>query len=140
METLQEVSNLAHVLSYTHLGVIQRYAKQENYSFERADGDFKECLKFLFLCANSEGVPCSPSNTIDKIWHYFILFTRDYNFFCEEYLGNFIHHNPTEGADALAYMNTRDRAENVFGILDLECWPIIDSSCCQDGCCQHSER
>jgi hypothetical protein len=140
MQDLLNSLPLVDVLKFSHSSVISKYAKQENYSLSIAEKDFKECLKFLYLCVNSNGFICSPSNRIDKVWHNFILFTRDYKNFCDEYLGVFIHHNPTDGADALAYMNTRELAEIEFGDLDPDCWPIIDATCCNDGCCQHSDR
>lgn len=31
---------------------------------------------------------------VDEFWHTFILHTRDYEQFCREYLGTFIHHTP----------------------------------------------
>lgn len=33
---------------------------------------------------------------IDDLWHVFLLFTKEYQVFCEKYLqGNFFHHQPS---------------------------------------------
>ncbi len=31
---------------------------------------------------------------IDLMWHIFLLYTREYQDFCQEYFGEFIHHQP----------------------------------------------
>ena len=35
-----------------------------------------------------------PSQVVDKLWHEFILHTRDYDAFCKEAFGRFLHHVP----------------------------------------------
>jgi hypothetical protein len=35
-----------------------------------------------------------PSQVVDDLWHEFILFTRDYQAFCQAAFGNFLHHTP----------------------------------------------
>ncbi len=37
-----------------------------------------------------------PSQVVDVAWHEFILFTRNYQAFCANALGRFLHHAPTE--------------------------------------------
>lgn len=37
-----------------------------------------------------------PSQVVDVAWHEFILFTRDYQYFCHKGLGRFLHHTPAE--------------------------------------------
>jgi hypothetical protein len=37
-----------------------------------------------------------PSQVVDDAWHEFILFTRQYQQFCERGLGRFLHHTPAE--------------------------------------------
>ncbi len=37
-----------------------------------------------------------PSQVVDLAWHEFILFTRDYDYFCRKALGRFLHHTPAE--------------------------------------------
>jgi hypothetical protein len=35
-----------------------------------------------------------PSRVVDDLWHEFILFTRDYESFCRNAFGQFLHHTP----------------------------------------------
>ncbi|MBX9618848.1 MAG: hypothetical protein K2X10_06845 [Hyphomicrobiales bacterium] len=35
-----------------------------------------------------------PSQAVDELWHEFILFTRDYEDFCKNAFGSFLHHTP----------------------------------------------
>lgn len=37
-----------------------------------------------------------PSQVVDDAWHEFILFTRNYESFCQKSLGRFLHHVPAE--------------------------------------------
>lgn len=34
---------------------------------------------------------------IDEMWHTFILLTKDYAAFCQQYFGEFMHHEPEVG-------------------------------------------
>ena len=54
-------------------------------------------LGFLSLCANHPGHDFVPSRLVDIGWHTFILYTRDYQDFCERIAGSFIHHEPNDG-------------------------------------------
>ena len=35
-----------------------------------------------------------PSQVVDDLWHIFILYTREYNEFCQQAFGHFFHHSP----------------------------------------------
>ena len=37
-----------------------------------------------------------PSKEVDELWHMFILFTKDYREFCQNYIGQFLDHVPLE--------------------------------------------
>ena len=37
-----------------------------------------------------------PSQVVDDAWHEFILFTRNYQTFCQRALGRYLHHTPSE--------------------------------------------
>lgn len=36
------------------------------------------------------------SKSVDFVWHQFILDTREYSAFCQEYFGGYLHHNPND--------------------------------------------
>ena len=55
-------------------------------------------LKEYFHLCNVAGrnMVAMPSQVVDDVWHEFILFTRQYNKFCQQALGRFLHHTPAE--------------------------------------------
>jgi len=49
------------------------------------------------VCQAARGRKVSmPSQAVDDAWHEFILFTRNYQAFCRQALGRFLHHVPAE--------------------------------------------
>ncbi len=46
--------------------------------------NFIELKKNLYLYSISN-LPLAPSKTVDKMWHIFILFSKDYRVFCNKY-------------------------------------------------------
>jgi len=51
--------------------------------------------EYFQLCNIAAGkVVSMPSQVVDVAWHEFILFTRNYEYFCYKALGRFIHHTP----------------------------------------------
>jgi hypothetical protein len=58
------------------------------------------------------------SQEMDEVWHTFILFTKDYQQFCETAVGRFIHHYP-KGPEperrAVFVSQFRDAYSSVFG-------------------------
>jgi hypothetical protein len=38
-----------------------------------------------------------PSQVVDDLWHEFILYTREYDAFCQKAFGQFLHHSPATG-------------------------------------------
>lgn len=89
--------------SYQNPSLIERYSNKENVNTENAKLHFTALKKFLKLSSDTSR-PCFPSKDIDEIWHNFILFTKDYQFFCNNYLNKFIHHIP--------FSNQNDRVKH----------------------------
>lgn len=106
-----------------------------------ADRVMGQALAFLAACAaNTTGAPLAPSAAVDLGWHVFILHTRDYARFCERLAGRFIHHEPTDPADAdggglEAVHATVDAIRAAGYTVDAELWPSRgDCSQCHAGC------
>lgn len=94
--------SLTHVLSYRNDDVIHRFLGLYDVSWAEAEELFTEVKKWLWL--NTQPAPVhlpiiAPMHMMDEMWHNFVLFTRDYETFCKEYLGRFAHHNPTRMQD-----------------------------------------
>lgn len=102
-------STLQQLLKYKNNRVIKRYKKDYPDSNLTANEAFNELLKYIWLCvqhmADKRNNPNKTSlkfrcvmhiemTDIDNMWHTFLLFTRDYQVFCDKYLGYFFHHQP----------------------------------------------
>lgn len=62
---------------------------------EEFDELYTEFLKFAYVTKVSNEPVAMMSAEVDEIWHQFILYTRDYLKFCNDYLGEFLHHIPS---------------------------------------------
>lgn len=91
-------ASLEQVLSYHNSRLMTTYATQYNYvSYKEVEYIFKEMLKWLYLCTKDNNIfITSDYIKIDQMWHCFILHTKDYADFCQQYFGQFIHHIPTD--------------------------------------------
>jgi uncharacterized membrane protein YgcG len=66
---------------------------------------------FLLLLAHRGTQFGMPSKAVDAAWHEFILMTRQYDAFCKEAFGEYLHHTPNDGSrDA-----TQDGLARTFG-------------------------
>lgn len=83
-----------------------------------------ETIKFLILAAENNHGQLTPSARVDLAWHEFILFTRTYLSFCEQYLGKMIHHEPSNNheVNSQQYSLTLTRYRNRFGEPPSEFW------------------
>lgn len=53
--------------------------------------------QYFLICARAQGrFVAMPSQVVDDLWHTFILFTRQYERFCKQAYGRFLHHTPVE--------------------------------------------
>jgi hypothetical protein len=58
---------------------------------------FDGLREYFQLCREARNrLVAMPSQVVDDAWHEFILFTRQYQQFCERGLGRFLHHTPAE--------------------------------------------
>jgi hypothetical protein len=64
-------------------------------SRDMAERIMNEALGFLALCA-ADHSGYGPSDTVDIGWHAFLEYTYEYEAFCHELAGRFLHHTPTD--------------------------------------------
>lgn len=101
--------NLTDLLDYQHPRLINNYMRTLDAEESVAQGLFDDVLKYLWLSKKhaweKENNPSDPAlqfqfvmheemRPIDEMWHNFILYTRDYADFCNNFFGHFIHHEP----------------------------------------------
>lgn len=123
--------------------VISNYAMLAGITAPDANCRARELEKFLFLCARFKH-PLVPSPAIDSIWHDFILHTREYQKFCSQNFGCFIHHTPSRDASQNlkeGYIATIEALRNQFGDVDPVLWPhseeyLNNQVCGGDGDCK----
>lgn len=79
---------------------------------------FKGLTQYFLICLQAGKKPVAmPSQVVDVAWHEFILYTRAYQKFCQQGLGRFLHHTPTEA------MSSRTIAsEGIKRAWRLSCW------------------
>jgi hypothetical protein len=87
---------LEEALAYRCDEVPARFAREHGASRADAELLFVETKRWLWACARApRRLLVTPElAAIDGMWHCFLLFTREYQRFCLECLGEFIHHDP----------------------------------------------
>ncbi|KVM18283.1 hypothetical protein WL05_19555 [Burkholderia ubonensis] len=84
---------------YEHEGVIGKFRDEWDVEEAEALDIFSEMKKFLYVSEYAQK-QCiefeidEPILMIDKMWHHFILFTNDYEKFCNRFFGKMLHHIP----------------------------------------------
>jgi len=131
MLTLQAVSTqrpVPDILAFNHEMLLERFVRDHGGTLDDARRKFIGLKQFLIICALGN-CPKVPSPQVDDMWHTFLLFTRDYQSFCNDYLGRFVHHQPFGAFPPGTYRDTRESALALFGELDDELWPLKESNC-----------
>ena len=72
-------------------------ARRPELSAAQREQVFAGLREYFQLCREAKKrLVAMPSQVVDDAWHEFILFTRQYQQFCERGLGRFLHHTPAE--------------------------------------------
>jgi hypothetical protein len=118
-------SAYADVLAYQNPQVVDRIAKEHNLSLGEAEKIFLATKQFLYICGTRNGT-WGPTFEIDKGWHEFLMYTRQYQKFCQRFFGRFIHHRPNVNGEPIDHMRPKRTllaAIEVFGKENLsDCW------------------
>lgn len=74
-------------------------AQRPHLSPSDADRALEGLRQFFLACLRAQRGSISrqlgmPSKVVDEAWHEFILMTRDYEGFCKEAFGKYLHHTP----------------------------------------------
>lgn len=107
----------------------RRLARDRGWSCTYARGAVEEYRRFCFLAVTC-GVPVTPSEEVDEVWHQHLVYSRDYwDAWCANVLEAPLHHEPTEVGPAegsryrAQYAETLALYEAWFGVPDLTYWP-----------------
>lgn len=100
MSTLKLLTD--SVKKYKHQGVIDRFSELYGVDLSESEQIFEDMKLWLVLAkvakienSNKSFVIDNALLVIDEMWHNFILFTKDYSAFCDNYFGHYLHHSPT---------------------------------------------
>lgn len=101
-EKTDELSTLIYpraLEEYQHDGVIRKFRDEWNVDENQALDIFSEMKKFLYISEIGQQKNIlieidEPTQVIDRMWHHFILFTKDYEIFCNCFFGKMVHHAP----------------------------------------------
>jgi hypothetical protein len=86
-DTIAEISVPAHVIRY--------FSVRQSISFDESSAIFDALVSYL----GSDREADVPSQIIDEAWHVFLLHSREYQTFCWEKFGHFVHHIPAALAE-----------------------------------------
>lgn len=115
--------------------LVRRTAKDHPIPEELAARSVAQAVMMLGTIADNPGVVFYPSVAVDYGWHTFILHTQAYSRFCDEIAGQYIHHNPIEGATdggVLMAQTANFLRERGYPVDD-ELWSAVESVHCSGG-------
>lgn len=98
----------------------KKLSSENNWSTPFTQKAIAEYRKFIYLCCISPN-GASPSETVDKVWHLHLTYTKNYwEDFCGSVLQQQIHHHPSKGGPSEKakhndwYAQTLQLYENTF--------------------------
>jgi len=117
-EQIAELSTITYpreLEEYQHEGVIAKFRDDWDVEEDEARDIFSEMKKFLYISEiglqKSVQIEIDESTLIiDKMWHQFVLFTKDYDIFCKRFFGKMVHHAPFDAEQLAQWVN--DSARN----------------------------
>ena len=122
-DVAHDLSNLLHdaalweqVMEYDMSIITKTFAeRQPKYAAQANELEY-ECKRFMYLACIAPNLDLAPTKPIDEYWHQFMLFTHEYQDFCNKFNGYFVHHNPLAGPDhKTIFERTQDIVTKVFG-------------------------
>ena len=95
----QHNKRLKFIENYKFSPVLLKRVKEKHDYLSSSDmKKVEKALRdYFYICNRANGkMVAMPSEIVDVAWHEFILFTREYQAFCQKAIGRFLHHTPTE--------------------------------------------
>ncbi|WP_144394995.1 glycine-rich domain-containing protein [Pleionea sediminis] len=95
----KQKTQLAYIQNYKFNSAISKKVKEKYPHLSAQDISLvlRALKDYFYICNKAKRKMVSmPSQVVDVAWHEFILFTRQYQQFCDKALGRFLHHTPAE--------------------------------------------
>jgi hypothetical protein len=121
--------NLKCLMNYKNNKILLRYDKDYPAAKMGSKEAFKELMKYIWLHYKHEAEKKISNNKalnfscliheemidIDNMWHTFLLFTKDYHAFCNDYLdGIFLHHDPIGASEEKVLYDNYDQELSLY--------------------------
>lgn len=96
---MKKICTLKQLLAYENKPVTARYCQEyPETTVNHSEQIFQDLLCWLWLNAcrkhkNLKTHMIGPLLELDNMWHVFILHTRSYIDFCQQYFGEYFHHD-----------------------------------------------
>lgn len=90
----QTYDKVQSIQNYPLDHVVARYAKDYDVPLSLAREHERELKRFFALAAINPKYDYGMAGPVDKLWHTFILFSKEYAQFCDSLIGRFLHHYP----------------------------------------------
>lgn len=95
----RQASQTRHIDAFPYRDRLDRRlaARRPELSAEQRAEIFAGLHDYFSIChVAGKRMVAMPSQAVDDAWHEFILFTRQYDRFCQRAFGRFLHHTPAE--------------------------------------------
>ena len=94
-KVIKKQINIQEALDYPIPEVIQRFMSDYDIGYDSAKLYERELKRYLILSAKNYPAELEMfSPEVDALWHTFIIFTKEYENYCNRVLGCFVHHYP----------------------------------------------
>lgn len=127
-------------MSFPMGNILARYAKDNPSLAPSAALHERELKRYLYLCAKHREQGWPMVNSLDELWHTFIIFTKDYHEFCRQLGVEYLHHQPVNDGDDTSgvpgdYAKFLQLYRQEFGAPPKSVWPRkLKGSDCGSGC------
>jgi hypothetical protein len=106
-------ATLEEVEAFAFREAVYKFVEYYDVDEAVAESFFLETKRWLWLCATTVYERAAGRSApellitgslfwLDEMWHIFLQFTEEYDQFCRQYLGMFLHHRPTTRAEKSA--------------------------------------
>ncbi len=106
----QRAANREHHIRYASLpkGLFDRLRKHHPQLSDKECHYVAQGLRQFFMAHLKSGrqFVAMPSQVVDDLWHEFILYTKNYEDYCKQAFGQFLHHTPAIVMSAAQAENT----------------------------------
>jgi hypothetical protein len=117
MQVRSREARIAAALAYSNPKVVRRLQINYGHSQTTANQIFFDTKQFLVMCAFENG-KFTPSRKIDEGFHEFLMYSRDFDEFCQNLLPRKVYHVPDEPntpTDASRTQRTLAAGKRFFG-------------------------